>query len=46
MFLNKNSEEGDLSSTRNFLLDDNTLKILLGLNLVFKDQDGFWNAAR
>ena len=35
-----------MSSTRDLLLDDNTLKILLGLNLVFKDKQGFWNAAR
>ena len=46
MFFNKNSEDEEVSSTRDLLLDDNTLKILLGLNLVFKDEDGFWNAAR
>ena len=33
-------------STRDSFLDDNTLKILLCLSLVFKDEDGFWNAAR
>jgi hypothetical protein len=41
MFIDKNSEDEEVSSTRDLLLDDNTLKILLGLNLVFKDKDGF-----
>ena len=45
MFLEKNSADREMSSTRDLLLDDNTLKILLGLNLAFKDKDGFWNAA-
>ena len=46
MFLDQNSEDEEVSSTRDLLQDDNTLKILLGLNLVFKDKDGFLSAAR